>query len=414
MNITTKRCVSAGLILAFFIKIVYACIYRMDWSSLKLINEYSYTEFLINYQGGFTRRGLIGELLYQLYSWHPFPIDVSLTVVSLIIFFTVIAFFFYQFRKQGYCWWILLSPLFLSAAFYIVRKDYLLYLIMIGCFYMLRRGVSRQIYFVCAGLLAIVALLVHEASFFWGIPIYLLFIYDYCKQPLLKWTLILMPIAIFAINCAFVGSPATAHAIVDSWNAIIDGSPMIQTWDNSIGALGWTLSFAISFHLHDNTGNYAFIQIPLYIMAAYYMFSNYFILFDKSNDNARKGNNRLAVSLLYSFSALCLLPMFTILSCDTCRVFQYATIATFAPLVILQAPRVISLFPSWYVKAITSINEHINSFLPPSRGLIVLLILFLAVPDFNFAETSVWINSVVGQLSLLFYICTKCLFHLFV
>ena len=54
------------------------------------VDEYSswqYGDWLINYQGGFIRRGLIGELFYSLHSLTKIPLD-------LIILNSVILFFF--------------------------------------------------------------------------------------------------------------------------------------------------------------------------------------------------------------------------------------------------------------------------------------------------------------------------------
>ena len=51
-------------------------------------SEWQYTDWLINYQGGFIRRGLIGEILFKIY--HTFNIDLSIlvliTVSTLILF----------------------------------------------------------------------------------------------------------------------------------------------------------------------------------------------------------------------------------------------------------------------------------------------------------------------------------------
>ena len=33
---------------------------------------YPVSDYLINYQGGFVRRGLMGEVFYQIYNMHPY------------------------------------------------------------------------------------------------------------------------------------------------------------------------------------------------------------------------------------------------------------------------------------------------------------------------------------------------------
>ena len=52
------------------------------------VDEYSswqYGDWLINYQGGFVRRGLIGELFYSLHSLTKIPLD--LIILASVIFF---------------------------------------------------------------------------------------------------------------------------------------------------------------------------------------------------------------------------------------------------------------------------------------------------------------------------------------
>ena len=50
-----------------------------------------YTDWLINYQGGFVRRGLVGEMLFQVYKITNFRLDlIILTFVwSLYILFSI-------------------------------------------------------------------------------------------------------------------------------------------------------------------------------------------------------------------------------------------------------------------------------------------------------------------------------------
>jgi hypothetical protein len=55
-----------NIVFIFFFIILYALIiYKYQY--LKFPNTYTITEWLINYQGGFVRRGLLGEILYFFY-----------------------------------------------------------------------------------------------------------------------------------------------------------------------------------------------------------------------------------------------------------------------------------------------------------------------------------------------------------
>ena len=56
------------------------------------LNQYS--DWLINYQGGFVRRGLIGEIFYQLHK-------ISLVRLDVIVFL-FISFFYFIFYKKTF------------------------------------------------------------------------------------------------------------------------------------------------------------------------------------------------------------------------------------------------------------------------------------------------------------------------
>ena len=64
-------------------------------------SEYSpwqYVEWLINYQGGFVRRGLPGEFLYQIHQFLGIKLDLLILVTVCTIYFCI-SFFFIQISK---------------------------------------------------------------------------------------------------------------------------------------------------------------------------------------------------------------------------------------------------------------------------------------------------------------------------
>ena len=69
-------------ILDYLIGITVAIIIFNFYYTTKELSLGQYSDWLINYQGGFVRRGLIGEILYQIHNLTTIRLD-------LIIFFTV-------------------------------------------------------------------------------------------------------------------------------------------------------------------------------------------------------------------------------------------------------------------------------------------------------------------------------------
>lgn len=388
--------VSFCLILAFLFRIYQTTSGYLLNSNL--LNGYECTEFLINFQGGFVRRGLLGEGLYQLYSVTNFPIVTALTIFCYLIFAFVVIFFFRQFYKKQYSWWLLLSPVFLGFTCYIVRKDYLLYALLIGILYLLRNTSPKVVKRLLACALMVFGLFLHEAFIFWGFPIYALLLFSCGKGKALNLLFLCLPMVAFVVLSVYKGSAEVADAIVNSWNSLLPGDPLAHVENNSIGALGWGSKDAFMMHLTKNLsvsdGCYGAILLPMYVFGVYYMFTNFLSLFGK---NRVSESGRLAISLLYSLTMICLIPMHTVLSCDNGRVFQYATVATFATFLIIPQEAIISAFPKFYVRFISRFNDAMNRFLPPSKGLLIVLLLFTGMSPCYFTLTTCWSYSVVGS-----------------
>lgn len=82
--------------------IVILCIFRSDVYGLLSYQSFEISDWLINYEGGFVRRGLDGQLLYWLYQVWPFaPVYmVKCLVVTESVFFLVLL--LHVFRKEGW------------------------------------------------------------------------------------------------------------------------------------------------------------------------------------------------------------------------------------------------------------------------------------------------------------------------
>ena len=71
--------------------------------SLLQINEfpqkYVFTEWLINYQGGFIRRGLLGELIFNLSTVLNLEIKYLILIVQLLFYTIYFIFYYFYFQK---------------------------------------------------------------------------------------------------------------------------------------------------------------------------------------------------------------------------------------------------------------------------------------------------------------------------
>ena len=82
---------SLKLFLYFLILIVFLVSSFKFYEIIQLKNGWQYSDWLINYQGGFTRRGLIGEILFKIHQILSFRLDYLLffTVVVLYLIFHI-------------------------------------------------------------------------------------------------------------------------------------------------------------------------------------------------------------------------------------------------------------------------------------------------------------------------------------
>ena len=124
------------LFLIFFFSILFLSqkfLYPTDWTT---------SEWLINYQSGFVRRGLSGEFLLKLHQLSEVPIRFIVfyfDIFILIIFLSLIYFFFHNIYLNEFLIFLFFCPVFLIYPLaeneVLVRKEYLL--ISIYIFYLI-------------------------------------------------------------------------------------------------------------------------------------------------------------------------------------------------------------------------------------------------------------------------------------
>lgn len=350
-------------------------------------NESYLTEFLINYEGGFVRRGLLGQLLLEFCKateWSPVLIPV---IFSVTIFCIVIVFYFLQFRKRHINWWILLCPLMFGMALDVVRKDYLTYIMAIFMLYLIGKNKIKSSQYFITLLIIVFGLFVHEAFIFYGVPLILLIIYQNSTKRLFGVIAIGVAIFTFSLLAYYKGNYEIATEIIHSWDGMgPDNTPLVISRENSIGSIGWDTVFAIKYHIHRNFncpgfGWYGLIWQPLIMIVTYYFIMNFTAVF---SDIRYSDKTRTVISSLAAFNLICLLPMFLFLSCDYGRLYQYVFAVTYAAFLIVPHEKIINLFPSIYINFIDKFNSLLNRIIKPSKGMMILFLLFFAVNPYDF------------------------------
>ena len=151
--------------------------------SVKLLNDfpwrYVFTDWIINYEGGYIRRGLLGEISINLSNF----LDLNIKHIFLLIHLSIYLLFhliFYKFFitfKKNYIFYLLcFSPLvflYPIATFEAFARKEIFYItfFLLNCYLLIKIN-NRNIIFFSTNLLVILSYLIHESSFFFLIFFY--------------------------------------------------------------------------------------------------------------------------------------------------------------------------------------------------------------------------------------------------
>ena len=364
-----------------------------------LYSLFNLSEFLVNYQGGFVRRRLLGEIFYWL--WQSYSINpiLIIQIISFICFLGVVIFFVYQFIKKHYNWWILPLGFFLANG-WIIRKDYLMILMLAAIIYgyIHLKNIYLKLLFVI--LMEVVLLLIHEAFFFFGTPfVILLFLRDknlnleIGTRILLSFSLVLS----FFVVGYYKGDDEVVKNISNSWDPLF---PNLVQNGGTLKSLGWETLPTMKFHFRVNfvessLGFIGFIIRPITLFLIYYLASRILFVFRTSRSELQN-NDRTLLSSILIFQFIMLIPMFTVLSCDTGRVVLYWLSSSFIFFLLIPRELLKYIFPQYFLRSITKIDQKIDILLPPTKGLMALLVLVITMTPVGFHIDEAMSRSVFG------------------
>lgn len=335
------------LVCVFLIKIVFDVYCNLHYNYQ--FEQFGYSDWLINYQGGFVRRGLAGELLFRLYQLHPYPMKATIKAIALITFVFFFCLLLNVFIKEKWSLLTILFPLALVGANIVnYRRDFLMFLILYAVYYLFFSYYSQKklhkIIFLQG--LSVVLILLYEPSFFLFVPILGMITYavgtqnrtEKISNTIKMWVL---PIFAMVIVCLWKGGTEEAEVIWNSWE------PMFRTYndsDNVVSNIGAGVRFlgndmistvkyhlSVLFYLEDWPSWSAVLSCVFYIVA----FPMVYFIVSRTPHLSQNGIEdinpeecmKLGTILLVQFIAMA--PMFTVLSCDLGRTIPSCIYTTF-------------------------------------------------------------------------------------
>ena len=362
-------------------------------------NDYRHTELLISYEGGFVRRGLLGEIIYRIcLDTGADPIILIRTLCTAAYLFVAL-YLVVKFRQKGLTLLLLATPFMCGYLFDLIRKDYIQIALLILIYILLKREKPSAGRIVTAVSIGILGIFIHEAFIFWGLPIVVLTLASRRTTRMQGIAAGSIFIGCFILLAYFKGSPEHAHRIIDSWNSLF-GTGVISNKEHSITALSWDTAETIRMHLrlnfHSDALGWSGIVIrPLEMVVIYYFMSN--VLFTLRGDNIdTPDSDKTAFSALLIFSVLCLLPMFLFLSCDYGRLYLYLLMSVSTAYVTYAPQRFRSLLPAKALAVTARFNSCLTRICQPGPYLMLSLMLVLAVPHVGYRPVEAFKASPLG------------------
>ena len=199
--------------------------------------NWTFQDWLINYQGGFVRRGFFGEVIsffsnffYSDNLQYYFGVKIHFTYFYILSIFTIIFYILlYNFLKEEITdfekFFIILSPLSVSFIIYnqgaIARKEILLYLLLLSFIFLINYLKKKELSIIYLIIFFPLLLLIHEGFIFFApifLILYLFQIGSNNKKKILigSFIFLIITLSIFLITIIFKGNTLQAQEICSS------------------------------------------------------------------------------------------------------------------------------------------------------------------------------------------------------
>ena len=378
--------------------------------------SWAITEYLVNFQGGFVRRGLLGEILLFFVRNFNLNIEWTLKIVCLISLVIVCVFFVKAFLKKGYSLYILPLCFFLGthiAGYYWMKRDHLMFLFFIATFWVLNKINKSIAKFLIVNILVVIALLIHESFAFFTLPfLFLLFFNEYKNKGILQsialsLVFLLPSICVFLLTLHYHGDMKTAQTIWDSWVSVANLKPaeLNESSHGALSAIGWTAEGTFKMHLranfwHEDKGIVSVVFWSMIIPVVYYIVTNALLVFRK-NENIFTNKDKTILSSVLIFQFVCLLPFFSILSCDLGRIIFYWVASSFVIFLLTPKDKIEKIFPPFLSKFVEQVNKGLTNILHPTKTTVILIMMFIGIPIAGFSLLDVVESSVAYHVLLI-------------
>ena len=281
-----------------------------EWTEKKSYFEYS--DWLINYQGGFTRRGLFGEILFILHKVSGLDLDLILYLGVTSMYFVFFLFLYKILKKSNLNFLntlILFSPL--SFTYLALnktlagRKEILLFFLLVIFFYNLKNIKFENIKYWIIFILT-VSSLTHFGFIFYSPFLILFFIFLYPEKKYKDLFIQILPILFSGLLIVLFTFYSTIYSkpeifeICESIKNFVKNCPS----ETYVNVLNYSISDIRAINI-SYAGNYYFIKYLIYFILS---FTPITIALINLRNNKNYKIKKLFIFL--SISVICTIPVF--------------------------------------------------------------------------------------------------------
>lgn len=397
-----------------FLQLIYVFLLSISYDNyIQAFQDFTISDWLINYEAGFVRRGLCGQILFYLYKYFGINTGHLIYFLSYLFLFVFLYLFIKEWRKNGLSIFLLpsvcLIGAFAKSDLLWFRRDILIFILIWYIFKQYKLFLTGKSTNLCyLYLLSGLTILSHEASFFYFVPLMCLHYLSYLSESV-SWNIAIKKTVIFALPMLFFifvctiynGDVAMANRIWHSWeDYFISEFGNIIPIGSGCKALGWNTKDTFIWHFRVNylektSGIYRFTLWPFIFLSVYYL------LIHVNKINICKKNNNISI-LRFSQILVCqfvfLLPMFTILSCDLRRVVLYWTLSSFIFYFSIGKDMMRHFGSGWFSFKIMSFNRILSTGFLGRNYVYAAIYMMLGIPFAGFYTSDAFMSSVLGNI----------------
>ena len=324
MNISDEKAYYVNNILTiYFIAIIcfvaiYSFVYIPDYET------YEISDWMINYEGGFVRRGLIGQCL--LWANHIHSFDIRYTIVFIEAFFYVL-FLYLIFKIFNKYKWSLLGAMFpivcSTTSLTVYRRDFMMLCLCYLSYKLFFRYLkdNRINSLIISIMIMSVSITIYEPIFFVMVPVLVLQYWNKKKNIKNSLFIFLIPILCMVLSCIFRGTDNQVNDIWQSWLPYL--SQYVDIQNENIGFaiqfLGLTNKEVFSLHyectFRGNMPLWTIITLIIVFSLAYFL-CTYVPSVYREGKRLCENIDKYEISKILLFQLFIQLPIFTLLSCD--------------------------------------------------------------------------------------------------